>query len=173
MEFYTTRDVARLLGLSEAQVRSQARAGFLNPERGPGNSYRFSFQDLVLLRTARELAHAGVPPRRIRRALRKLARALPYGRSLTEVRLTGEGHRVMVLDEGSRWNPDSEQIQIDFAAEELPCRILLTIPAVPTGRPPDERAGAEWFDLGAAMEDEAPEEARAPFPRALGLEPHH
>ena len=49
MKSYTTRDVARLLGLSEAQVRSQAR-GYLAPDRGPRNAYRFSFQDLVLLR---------------------------------------------------------------------------------------------------------------------------
>jgi tetratricopeptide (TPR) repeat protein len=73
MESFTTRDVARLLGLTETQVRSQARAGFLTPERGPRNGYRFSFQDLVLLRTARELAQARVPPHRIRRALRDLA----------------------------------------------------------------------------------------------------
>ena len=51
MKSYTTRDVAKLLGLSEAQVRSQAR-GYLAPDRGPRNAYRFSFQDLVLLRTA-------------------------------------------------------------------------------------------------------------------------
>jgi DNA-binding transcriptional MerR regulator len=174
MESYSTRDVARLLGLSEAQVRSQARAGFLNPNRGPGNSYRFSFQDLVLLRTARELANARVPPRRIRRALCKLARALPYGHSLTELRLTGDGQRVLVLDEGSRWNPDSGQIQIDFAVEEFPCRTLLTIPAVSTGRPPDEPVGAaDWFDFGAEVEDSAPEEARAAYSRALALEPDH
>jgi tetratricopeptide (TPR) repeat protein len=174
MESYSTHDVARLLGLSEAQVRSQARAGFLNPDRGPGNSYRFSFQDLVLLRTARELANARVPPRRIRCALRKLARALPCGHSLTELRLTGDGHRVMVLDEGSTWSPDSEQIQIDFAAEALPCQILLSMPALPRGSPPhDPVAAVEWFDLGAEMEDAAPEEARAAYTRALALEPDH
>ena len=50
MKFYTTRDVARLLGWSEAQVRSHARVGYLSPARGPRNGYRFSFQDLVLLR---------------------------------------------------------------------------------------------------------------------------
>src|SRR4051812_1834145 len=107
MEFYTTRDVARLLGLSEAQVRSQARAGFLTPDRGPGKSYRFCFQDLVLLRTARELAGARVPPRRIKGALCKLARDLPRGRSLSALRLTADGHRVIVLEEGSAWNPES------------------------------------------------------------------
>jgi len=55
MESFSTRDVARLLGLSETQVRSQARAGFLTLERGPRNGYRFSFQDLVLLRAAKAL----------------------------------------------------------------------------------------------------------------------
>src|SRR3954470_14690061 len=115
MESYTTRDVARLLGLSEAQVRSKARAGFLSPDRGPRNTYRFSFQDLVLLRTARELAGARVPPRRINGALRKLARTLPCGRSLSELRLIANGQRVMVQEGEAAWNAESEQLQIDFA----------------------------------------------------------
>ena len=72
MKSYTTRDVAKLLGLSEAQVRSQARVGYLAPDRGPHNAYRFSFQDLVLLRTAKALSEARIAPRRIRRALRAL-----------------------------------------------------------------------------------------------------
>jgi tetratricopeptide (TPR) repeat protein len=174
MESYSTRDVARLLGLSEAHVRSQARAGFLNPDRGPGNSYRFSFQDLILLRTARELAGARVPPRRIRRTLRKLARALPDGRSLTELRLTAEGYRVIVMDEGNAWNPESGQIQIDFAVAETPCRILHTTGVVPGGRRPTEPvSAAEWFELGSELEDAAPEEARAAYTRALALEPDH
>ena len=74
MKSYTTRDVARLLGLSEAQVRSQARVGYLFPDRGARNAYRFSFQDLVLLRAARALTEARVAPRRIHRALRALQR---------------------------------------------------------------------------------------------------
>src|SRR5215210_6598778 len=119
MESFTTRDVARLLGLSETQVRSQARAGFLTPKRGPHNGYRFSFQDLVLLRTARELAHARVPPRRIRSALCDLARQLPTGRSLSEIRVVPDGQGVLVYDEGSAWNPESGQLQIDFSGPQL------------------------------------------------------
>ena len=63
MKFYTTRDVARLLGLSEAQVRSHAR-GYLAPARGPRNAYRFSFQDL---RPAphRQGARRGAHPARV------------------------------------------------------------------------------------------------------------
>jgi tetratricopeptide (TPR) repeat protein len=174
MESYTTRDVARLLGLSEAQVRSQARAGFLTPDRGPGNCYRFSFQDLVLLRTARELANARVPPRRIKGALCKLARDLPRGRSLSELRLTADGHRVMVLEEGSAWSPESEQIQIDFAVAKLTSR---TSPAarrlVHSTRGAQPVDAADWFDRGAELEDAAPDEAQAAYIRALALDPEY
>ena len=98
MKSYTTRDVAKLLGLSEAQVRSQARVGYLAPDRGPRNSYRFSFQDLVLLRTAKALSEARIAPRRIRRALRTLISQLPAGRSLSGLRISSEGHRIVVRD---------------------------------------------------------------------------
>jgi tetratricopeptide (TPR) repeat protein len=175
MKSYTTRDVARLLGLSEAQVRSQARAGFLTPDRGPRNSYRFSFQDLVLLRTARELAGARVPPRRIKGALCKLARDLPRDRCLSGLRITAEGHRVVVLDDGCAWNPESEQLQIDFAIAELagrtaPLARQLASSAVQAQVP---LSAAEWFDLGADLEEAAPNEARDAYARALELDPQH
>ena len=67
MKSYTTSDVARLLGLSAGRVRSLARAGVLSPDRGPRGALRFSFQDLVLLRTARALSEARLPARRIQR----------------------------------------------------------------------------------------------------------
>jgi len=173
MKSYTTRDVARLLGLSEPQVRSQARAGFLTPDRGPHNGYRFSFQDLVLLRTARELAQARVPPRRIRRALQGLAQQLPTGRSLSELRITADGHRVVVRDEGSAWNPESGQIQIDFAVAELVSR------AAPVARrlaksaqlASEPLSAHQWFDLGVDLEAAAPDEAHSAYARALALDP--
>jgi tetratricopeptide (TPR) repeat protein len=175
MKSYTTRAVARLLGLSEAQVRSQARAGFLTPDRGPRNSYRFSFQDLVLLRTARELAGARVPPRRIKGALCKLARDLPRGRSLSELRITADGHRVVVLEGGSAWNPESDQLQIDFAVAELAGRIAPVARRLARSaqRARDPLTAAEWFDLGVDLEEAAPDEARDAYARALALDPAH
>ena len=61
MKVYTAKSVARLLDLSVQQVRSYARAGFLQPDRGPRGEYRFSFQDLVMLRTAKGLMAARIP----------------------------------------------------------------------------------------------------------------
>lgn len=173
MKSFSTRDVAKLLGLSEPQVRSQARAGFLSPERGPRNGYRFSFQDLVLLRTARELAQARVPPRRIRSALRGLARDLPTGHSLSELRITAEGHRVLVKDDGTSWNPESGQLQIDFSEAELATK------AEPVARRLAELVRSsekpltslEWFELGVDLEASAREEAIGAYVKALDLDP--
>ena len=84
MKGYTSRDVAKLLGLTVAQVRAFAHDGFLTPGRGPRGELLFSFQDLVILRTAKGLVAARIPTRRIRRALRRLRSELPRGRSLAE-----------------------------------------------------------------------------------------
>ena len=51
-----------MLDLSVEQLRSLVRAGFLEARRGTRGEYRFSFQDLVLLRTAKGLQAANVSP---------------------------------------------------------------------------------------------------------------
>ena len=173
MESFTTRDVARLLGLSETQVRSQARAGFLTPERGPRNGYRFSFQDLVLLRTARGLAQARVPPRRIRSALCDLARQLPSGRSLSEIRITANGQGILVHDSGSAWNPESGQLQIDFTVSDLTTHRAILSRTLPCSeRSCDPTAEAwEWFDRGLELEMTDPAGAFHAYAQALARDP--
>src|SRR6266545_894647 len=92
MKGYSSRDVAKLLGLTVAQVRGFARDGFLTPAPRPARrKLQFSFQDLVILRTAKALVAARIPARRIRRALRKLRLELPRGRSLAELHIAAEG----------------------------------------------------------------------------------
>jgi hypothetical protein len=64
---YSLRDIGRLLGLSRSVVYGLIEAGFVSPARGPRREYRFSFQDLVVLRAAQALTAASIPPARIRR----------------------------------------------------------------------------------------------------------
>jgi tetratricopeptide (TPR) repeat protein len=173
MESFSTRDVARLLGLSETHVRSQARAGFLTPERGPRNGYRFSFQDLILLRTARELAHARVPPRRIRTALCGLARQLPSGRSLTEMRITAEGQGLVVHDGGCAWNPESGQLHIDFRGGEPtapPAAAARPLASAPR-RPHSPVEGWQLFERALELELTDPAEAFQQYTEALNRDP--
>src|SRR2546422_7641365 len=98
---YPTEEVARLLGLSPAQIRSYTRAGFLSPARDARGNLRFTFQDLVLLKAAKGLMAARIPAAKIRGSLRRLKQQLPRGRALSELRITAEGHRVVARDRKS------------------------------------------------------------------------
>jgi tetratricopeptide (TPR) repeat protein len=69
---YKLGDVERLLGLPRSTLQALVRAGFVTPTRGARNAQLFSFQDLIVFRTAQSLARAGVPPRSIARAMKKL-----------------------------------------------------------------------------------------------------
>jgi tetratricopeptide (TPR) repeat protein len=169
---YTVREVARLLRVSPARVRQYVQDGLIEAARGSRHEYRFTFQDLVLLRAARQLVDAGIPRRRIRRALAELKRALPGGHSPAEVQIGVENGAVVVDDGTKRWCPESGQLHFDFADdggaddEELAPVVRVT--------PADEGLTAdEWYDWGCERETEAPEEARAAYLRVLRLEPDH
>jgi tetratricopeptide (TPR) repeat protein len=174
MKSYTTRDVARLLGLSEPQVRSHAR-DYLAPDRGPRNTYRFSFQDLVLLRTAKALGEARIAPRRIRGALRRLTHQLPAGRSLSGVRISSEGDRVVVRDGDSAWQPESGQLLLDFDVAALAARTgpVARRLARQARRAPEPLTADQWYDLGVDLETAAPEDAGDAYTRAIALDPGH
>jgi tetratricopeptide (TPR) repeat protein len=173
---YSSKDVAKLLGLTVAQVRAFARDGFLTPARArSAGDLRFSFQDLVILRAAKGLAAARIPTRRIRRALKKLRLELPRGRSLAELRIVAEGDRIVVSDGDTAWNPESGQVSIDFAVADLATR------AAPIARRTAQAArlaegdfdAAGWYELGLELEAVAPIEARDAYRRALELDAHH
>src|SRR5256885_7645966 len=174
MTGYTTEEVARLLGLSPAQIRSYTRAGFLSPARA-GGKLRFALQDLVLLRAAKGLMAARIPPAKIRGSLRRLKQQLPRGRALSELRITAEGHRVVARDGALAWNPDSGQLVLDFDVASLAERAapLARRQAAAARRIEDDLDAEQWFDLGLELEVSAPEDARDAYRRALELDPHH
>jgi tetratricopeptide (TPR) repeat protein len=165
---YSTKDVAALFGLSAAQIRSYVRAGFLAPEQGERGEYYFSFQDLALLRTARELLAARVPRRRVRLALQNLREQLPAGRPLTGVRISAQGHHVVVRDGREVWNPESGQTLFDFEISDL-AREASTLRTLPTKHDAPQ-AATDWYEHGCALEEESPEEAIAAYQRALELD---
>jgi tetratricopeptide (TPR) repeat protein len=177
MKVYDAKTVARLLDLSVGQVRSYARCGFLAPERGPRGEYRFSFQDLVLLRTAKGLLAARIPPRQVRRALRRLQQQLPLGRSLTGVRIAAEGDRVVVRDGAAVWEADSGQGQLNFDVRELAEHVAphtRRLAEEALGDAPGDACDAdEWYALGSDLESTSPDQAREAYRRALDLEPDH
>jgi hypothetical protein len=77
MESYTLRDIEAMLGISRSVIDGLIGAGFVSPTRGKKREYRFTFQDLVILRTALDLRAANIPPRKISRSLKRLRESLP------------------------------------------------------------------------------------------------
>ena len=150
---YSAQDVAKLLGVSVRQVQSYLRQGFLAPAVAADGTLRFSFQDVVLLRTAAGLTAARIAPARVKRALARLKRQLPEGRPLSGVAIAAEGNRIVVRDGGARWNPESGQVLFDFRVAELADGIAELKPKKPAATPPAPVAD-DWYQIGCTREDE-------------------
>ncbi len=171
---YTTREAASILGLSTSQIRSHARAGFLEPGRGSRGELLFSFQDLVLLRAAAELREAKIPPRRILRSLRRLREQLPAGRPLTTVRISTDGESVVVQEGGSAWVPDSGQGLFSFAVADLAEKVApMAREVAEKARLRESLTAEEWYDLGCDLEIGSPDDAVFAYRKVLEIEPHH
>jgi tetratricopeptide (TPR) repeat protein len=165
---YSAREVEQMLGLPAAEVRAWVRAGLLEPARGPRGEMRFSFQDLVLLRTAKGLIGQNVPRARVRRALRKLRAQLPDGRPLSGVHISAEGNRIVVRDGRTRWQPESGQALFDFGVAE----IEQSVAELPQ-KQPDGESAAEWYDEGCELEETDRDAAMRAYARAIEIDPDH
>jgi tetratricopeptide (TPR) repeat protein len=176
MKGYTAKDVARMLDLSVDQVRSFARAGFLDPDRGDHGEYRFSFQDLVLLRTAKGLTGENVSAVKVRNALLRIKQMLPQGQPLSGVQLRADGDRIVIREGDSIWSPDSGQTLLNFDGDDSTHSV--SSHSREEGSPNGDPSGInldceEWFGLGIDLEDAAPDHAREAYRRTLELNPNH
>lgn len=172
---FSTREVARLLRVSQARVRSLVYAGFVTPGRGPGRRYRFSFQDVVVLRAARDLVASRIPAARIARIVGRLRSELPGGRSLASLRIAADGSQIVVRDRGESWEPESGQLLLDFTVADLVVRAMPLARKVAAAAhdSADEMTAEEWFALGYELEATELDEAIRAYGEAVRLDPEH
>lgn len=169
---YTLKSIEAMLGISPGIVRSLVRAGFVSPARGARNELRFSFQDVVLLRTAHALRAAKVGPRTILRSLRQLRRSLPAELPLTGLRVTAVGNTVVVREGDVQWEPDSGQLLIDF--DVVPARGSVAVLAHRSRAKRPQDNAELLFRRAQALEGKGRnDEAEAAYRRALVLDPAH
>ena len=90
------------------------RAKYVSPRRGPRGSLRFSFQDLVLLRTARSLLAARLSARRVGTALRAIRAQLPKNPPANGFSVTAAGDRVVVHEAGEQRDALTGQLLLAF-----------------------------------------------------------
>lgn len=154
-------------------MRELARAGLVNPRRGARHEYRFSFTDLVVMRTARDLLAAGVPFARMRRSLANLQHELPAGHSLTGVRVQADGARVVVRQDGELWDAETRQTVLDFEVADLARQVapLARDAAARAANAEPALPSRDWFEIGCDLEISSPDEACDAYRRALAADP--
>ncbi len=99
------------------------RAGLLCPWRDRRGAFRFSFQDIVLLRVSKNLVERGIRRGRIRRTMLRLRRQMPQDRPLSSVRIWTEYDVIFAACGTETWMPESGQILLNFGRPDSPPRI--------------------------------------------------
>jgi tetratricopeptide (TPR) repeat protein len=185
MHSYSVRDVERVLRLSRSTVRGLINVGFVKPSRGPRREYRFSFQDLIVLRTARALIEAKVSRRRISRSLEDLRRHLPETMPLSGLSISAVGDHVVVRDGKSHFQADNGQyvLGFDVNVEDGSLRVVehkgddaaAKAKAAPAEDQPKDgsKDGDDWFNEGLELESSDPGAAQRAYEQAAKADPEN
>jgi tetratricopeptide (TPR) repeat protein len=163
------RELQSMLGVSRGVVSGLVAAGFVTPSRGRRNEYRFTFQDVVLLRTALQLRSARISPRRIIQALSRLREILPGELPLTGIRVTAVGNDVAVKTGPSQWDAITGQLLLDFEVAEIRGDVVFLDT---TPRQKDlVRQAEEWYDLAEELRTSDTKGAEQAYRKAIALSP--
>jgi tetratricopeptide (TPR) repeat protein len=147
---YSLRSLQSLLGVSRSVLTGLMDAGFVQPTRGRRNELRFTFQDVVVLRTAFQLQAAKISSRKILRALSRLKSQLPDELPLSGIRITAVGDRVAVTTGPSQWDADSGQLLLDFEVAPIKGDVTF-LDSTPRNLKNREQQAAEWFALAEQL----------------------
>jgi tetratricopeptide (TPR) repeat protein len=174
MPSYSVHDVERVLRLSRSTIRGLVDAGFVNPHRGARREYRFSFRDMIVMRTARALIDAKVPRKRIRHSLEDLRSNLPETMPLSGLSICAVGDRVVVRDGKHRWQADNGQylLGLEVMQENGTLHMVEHRRGLAADRPHDKSA-EQWFIEALKLEEADVHAAREAYERAVAIDPQH
>lgn len=161
MASYSSKQVREILGLSSGVVTSLIEAGFVKPERGSRREWRFSFQDLVVLRAAKGLSDARLPARRISASLKKLRQQLPEHLPSRGLRIAAVGNSVAVMDGKDRWRSADGQYLLSFEITAPQGELVVL-----DNKPP-EKTSEQWLEEGLQHEERKPAEAIRTYRSAI------
>jgi tetratricopeptide (TPR) repeat protein len=176
MPSYSVNDVERVLRLSRSTIRGLVDAGFVKPQRGSRREYRFTFRDLIVLRTARALIDAKIPRKRIHRSLEDLRRHLPETMPLSGLSICAVGDRVVVRDGKTRWQADNGQylLGLDVMLENGILQMVERPQIAADGaKTVDSKTAEQWFIEALELENADARAARGAYEHAVSIDPRH
>jgi len=170
MHAYNTKDLERLFGLPASAVRSLTRAGHISPIKRGGRLH-YSFQDLLMLRTASALRSANISATKINRTLQTLRATLPSGAALNQRSLTALGNQIAIREGKMLWESESGQyvLALDIGEEKGGLHVITRQDAAPSSA----ESADEHFAKAFALEEENPQGAIAAYEACLKADPEH
>jgi hypothetical protein len=116
---FSTRAAARILAVSPDRIRYWVKRKLVNPAIPSGRRYRFAFNDLLMMRMAKELLPSRSHLEPFRRCFAGVKRYFDGHRPVTSIVLRNDEGRILVRDRGVVFEAESGQILL-FADQACP-----------------------------------------------------
>jgi tetratricopeptide (TPR) repeat protein len=159
---FSTRTAARILAVPPERIRYWVRRRFINPSIVRGRKFRFAFNDLLVMRLAKEL----LPTRRhlepLQRCFDRVRNFIGPSRPVSSLKLENLDGRIVVRDGALCFEAESGQLVFDFEQRGKPGKL-------------DERFGAARaqarFEEARRLAEEDPLRALSIYSEILSREP--
>jgi DNA-binding transcriptional MerR regulator len=171
-DLFTRREVGKLLGVSSARLRSLDRAKIVSPSGQRGKQRAYTFQDLIALRATCGLLEHRVRLRDVARAIGALRHVLPrVTRPLQELRIVGDGRRVVVRAEDGSFEPLTGQMVLDFQVQALRDDVVRVLRA--EANPSRAHTAYDLYVQASALDEDPAtyDQAEELYERAIRLDP--
>jgi tetratricopeptide (TPR) repeat protein len=172
MQQFGTAEVSRLTNIPLHSVRAMVRARYVSPTKGPRGSLRFTFRDLVLLRTARALLAARISPRKVGAALRSVRSQLPADLPARGLSVTAADGRVIVHEAGEKRDALSGQMLLSFDLQIKGDKVELTDSLSAYGDTSLNSDCDRRFEAALALEDTDVEAAVEAYRACIAMNSH-
>ncbi len=166
-ESYSREELQRILRLSRRQLDAWQKQGLV-AGAGP-----YTFSDLIALKTIQKLRQNNIPLKKIVRSVAALKRKLnEIEHPLTELKISSDGHRVIVNYHGAAMEPDTGQLLFNFETRQLHASVR-SLKTAPPDNARRKQEAEEWFLKGLQLEErtETVEEAMKAYTKAIELNP--
>ena len=171
MQEYSQADLTRLFRLPASLLSALARAKFITPTAADGKT-GYTFQDLLILRTASALKAAKISTPKITAALGNIRASLPPGSVLTTLALAASGKDLAVREGNQVWEANSGQYALPLNDSKTGSVSSMNPPPVPAPAPGLAQAQAHYA-RGHMLEESDVAAARAAYLDALNAHNDH
>jgi tetratricopeptide (TPR) repeat protein len=113
---FSTRAAARILAVSPDRIRYWVRRRLVQPAAKHGRRYRFVFNDLLLMRMAKELLPSRRHLQSLQECVERMRKTTEPSRPLSSVRLENDAGLILVRQGDVIFEAESGQLRLAFKA---------------------------------------------------------